>query len=143
MAEYIIAEDEHRAAMRKAYEAGEEACGHAEVRACAMRDPVEIARLSVSAGTTAEEACANIAAWCSCDPLRRAEAERDEAVFFRYCYEEAKASERRALAERDCYRDKALSAECRYRIACGICGSRCDDDDDDDYCDAVIEEVDA
>lgn len=129
MAEYIIDEGEHRAATRKAYEAGEEACGHAEVRACAMRDPVEIARLSASAGMTAEEACANVATvavklsaaaqspspWCSCDPLRRAE------------------------AERDCYRDKALSAECRYRIACGICGSRCDDDD---YCDAVIEEVD-
>lgn len=78
--------------------------------------------------------------WCSCDRLRRAEAERDEAVFLRYCYEEAKASERRALAERDCYRDKALSAECRYRIAYGICGSRCDEDD---YCAAVIEEVDA
>lgn len=74
--------------------AHEEACGHAEVHACANRVP---------------------ARWCSCDPLRRAEAERDR------------------------YRDKALSAECRYHIACGICGSRCDDDD---YCDAVIEEVD-
>lgn len=53
--------------------------------------------------------------WCSCDPLRNAEAGRDR------------------------YRDKALSAECRYRIACGICGSRCDDDD---YCDAVVDVVD-
>lgn len=72
----------------------EEACGHAEVHACANRVP---------------------ARWCSCDPLRRAE------------------------AERDCYRDKALSAECRYRIAVGICASLCDDDD---YCDAVLREVD-
>lgn len=95
----------------------EQAHGHADVTHCADRVP---------------------AAWCSCDMLRRAEAERDEAVFLRYCYEEAKASERRALSELDRYRDKALSAECRYRIACGICGSRCDDDD---YCAAVIEEV--
>lgn len=98
--------------------AHEQACGHADVTHCADRVPT---------------------AWCSCDSLRRAEAERDEAVFLRYCYEEAKASERRALSELDRYRDKALSAECRYRIACGICGSRCDDDD---YCAAVIEEVD-
>ena len=98
--------------------AHEQACEHADVTHCADRVPT---------------------AWCSCDPLRRAEAERDEAVFLRYCYEEAKASERRALSELDRYRDKALSAECRYRIACGICGSRCDDDD---YCAAVIEEVD-
>lgn len=74
--------------------AHEEACGHAEVTHCANRVPVR---------------------WCSCDPLRRAEAERDR------------------------YREKALSAECRYRIAFDTCGSRCDDDD---YCDAVIEEVD-
>lgn len=57
-----------------------------------------------------------------------------------FCGSEANmVDERRALSELDRYRDKALSAECRYRIACGICGSRCDDDD---YCAAVIEEVD-
>ena len=47
----------------------EQAHGHADVTHCADRVP---------------------AAWCSCDMLRRAEAERDEAVFLRYCYEERK-----------------------------------------------------
>lgn len=50
----------------------EEACGHAEVHACANRVP---------------------ARWCSCDPLRRAEAERDryraEAIRLQCCYNKA------------------------------------------------------
>lgn len=116
----------------------EEACGHAEVHACAMRDPVEIARLSASAGTTAEEACANVSAaavrlsaaaespnpWCSCDPLRRAEAERDR------------------------YRDKALRLVCS-RIeffggsACERCAVRLSGGDASyGYCDTVLREVD-
>lgn len=74
----------------------EEACGHAEVTHCANRVP---------------------ARWYSCDPLRRAEAERDR------------------------YREAAMSAECCRRIALGICASLCDDGDGS-YCDAVIEEVD-
>lgn len=97
MAEYIINEDEHRAAMRKAYEAGAEACGHAEVHACANRVP---------------------ARWCSCDPLRRAEAERDR------------------------YRAKAMRAMCANVRSLCRCDASCRIEAGS-YCDAVIEEVDA
>ena len=109
----------------------EQACGHAEVHACAMREPAGIARLSAAAGMTAEEAIANAAvrmvefgrtgsgdapaSWCSCDPLRRAEAERDR------------------------YRDVAMSAACRARIASGLCGGV---RGGHFYCDAVLGEVD-
>lgn len=141
--------------------AHEEACGHAEVHACAMRDPVEIARLSASAGTTAEEACANVSAtavklsaaaespspWCSCDPLRQAEAERDEwarvARVKQERLEEAQAVVERVQAERDRYREKALSLVCRNRMMesdfdeCSEC-----ERPDGSYCAAVIEEVD-
>ena len=111
--------------------AHEGACGHAEVHACAMRDPVEIARLSASAGMTAEEAFANVSAaavrlsaaaespspWCSCDPLRRAEAERDR------------------------YRAKAMRAMCANVRSLCRCDASCRIEAGS-YCDAVIEEVD-
>ena len=85
--------------------AHEEACGHAEVHACANRVP---------------------ARWCSCDPLRRAEAERDG------------------------YRDKALRLVCS-RIEyfscdfdqCRRCAVRLSGGDGSyGYCDSVLSEVD-
>lgn len=97
-------------------------------KTCAMLDPVEIARLSASAGITAEEACSNVAAaavklsaaaespipWCSCDYLRRAEAERDR------------------------YRSKALDYACNLRYDQGCNCER----ERGDFCMSVIEEVD-
>lgn len=111
--------------------AHEEACGHAEVHACAMREPIGIARLSASAGMTAEEACANVSAvavrlsaaaespspWCSCDPLRRAEAERDR------------------------YRALSLRLTCCNQRRLHDCDIGCYFDTGE-YCAAVIEEVD-
>lgn len=76
--------------------AHEGACGHAEVTHCANRVP---------------------ARWCSCDPLRRAEADRDR------------------------YREAAMSAACRARIAGGSPCTREGCPDRHGYCDAVIEEV--
>ena len=76
--------------------AHEEACGHAEVHACANRVP---------------------ARWCSCDPLRRAEAERGR------------------------YRDKALMYACLARDAVRHCSDACPYAIGF-YCDAVIEEAD-
>ena len=77
--------------------AHEEACGHAEVHACANRVP---------------------ARWCSCDPLRRAEAERDR------------------------YRDKALEAECRRLFP--VCSKRCSSYEATapEWCYGVLREVD-
>lgn len=77
--------------------AHEEACGHSDVTHCANRLPAN---------------------WCSCDVLRRAQAERDR------------------------YRGMALSLACqaaqdggcRGRGACGL--------PDGEYCDAVVGEVD-
>lgn len=111
--------------------AHEGACGHAEVHACAMRDPVEIARPLASAGMTAEEARVSVSAaavrlsaaaeppspWCSCDPLRRAEAERDGY---------------RALSLRLTCCDQRRLHDCD--IGCYF--------DTGEYCAAVIEEVD-
>lgn len=74
----------------------EEACGHAEVHACANRVP---------------------ARWCSCDPLRKAEAERDR------------------------YRDKALRLTCCNQRRLHDCDIGCYFDTGE-YCAAVIEEVD-
>lgn len=146
--------------------AHEEACGHADVHACAMRDPVEIARLSASAGTTAEEARANVSAtavrlsadaeppspWCSCDPLRRAEAERDEARqearSNRRLHERARMSlsrhriaRRKAEAERDRYRALSLRLTCCNQRRLHDCDIGCYFDTGE-YCAAVIEEVD-
>lgn len=78
--------------------AHEQACGHADVTHCADRVP---------------------AAWCSCDPLRRAEAERDR------------------------YRSLALYLACQSRMVvdaptCYEC-----ERPDGGYCAAVILEVDA
>ena len=75
----------------------EEACGHAEVHACANRVP---------------------ARWCSCDPLRRAEAERDR------------------------YRSRALFLSCQYSLALGVPACHACEREIGSYCDAVIEEVD-
>lgn len=85
--------------------AHEQACGHAEVHACANRKP---------------------AAWCSCDPLRKAE------------------------AERDMYRSMALRLVCRrteyfegFGGQCERCAVRLSGGDEAyGYCDNVIWEVD-
>ena len=78
----------------------EEACGHAEVHACANRVP---------------------ARWCSCDQLRRAEAERG-----RY---------RRIALSQTCLKRIAVSSN--IEIVCGGC-----ERPRGEYCDAVLREVD-
>lgn len=69
--------------------AHEEACGHADVHACANRVP---------------------ARWCSCDPLRRAETERDryratalrlQCVCNKYVYQ-SKCAWRQGPIDEDC-----------------------------------------
>lgn len=76
--------------------AHEQACGHAEVHECANRVP---------------------ASWCSCDPLRKAEAERDR------------------------YRAKALQQTCYTRAVVTRCCDACRFGGNT-YCSDVIEEVD-
>lgn len=117
----------------------EQACGHADVTHCADRVP---------------------AAWCSCDMLRKAEAERDEwrraAESKQRLYERARMSsarDRRAMlraeAERDRYRAKALSLQCVcnkyvYQSKCAWRQGSVDEDCErvGFPCRAVIEEVD-
>ena len=119
--------------------AHEQACGHADVTHCADRVP---------------------AAWCSCDMLRNAEAERDEwrraAESKQRLYERARMSsarDRRAMlraeAERDRYRAKALSLQCVcnkyvYQSKCAWRQGSVDEDCErvGFPCRAVIEEVD-
>ena len=116
----------------------EQACGHADVTHCADRVP---------------------AAWCSCDMLRKAEAERDEwrraAESKQRLYERARMSSvrhRRAMLraqdERDRYRAKALQLGCSRieyfgSCACERCAVRLSGGDASyGYCAAVVEEVD-
>ena len=116
----------------------EQACGHADVTHCADRVP---------------------AAWCSCDMLRKAEAERDEwrraAESKQRLYERTRmlsARHRRAMLraqdERDRYRAKALQLVCSRiehfgSCACERCAVRLSGGDASyGYCAAVVEEVD-
>ena len=107
----------------------EQACGHADVTHCADRVP---------------------AAWCSCDMLRKAEAERDEwrraAESKQRLYERARMSSvrhRRAML-----RAKALQLVCSRigyfgSCACERCAVRLSGGDASyGYCAAVVEEVD-
>lgn len=83
--------------------AHEEACGHAEVHACANRVP---------------------ARWCSCDPLRRAEAERDGY----------RAKTLRLVCSRIEYFGGGACERCAVRLSGG--------DASYGYCDTVLREVD-
>lgn len=99
--------------------AHEQACGHAELHACAHRKP---------------------ARWCSCDPLRKAEAERDALMRLK-C--ERGDEIRRIEAERDRYREKALDGECWRICDFGGCPKIGCDPEEEGYCAAVIEDVDS
>ena len=97
----------------------EQACGHAELRSCVHRKPAH---------------------WCSCDPLRKAEADRDALLRLK---REMEDEIRRIEAERDRYREKALDGECWMICDGGGCPNIGCDQEAGGYCDIVIKAVDS
>ena len=112
--------------------AHEEACGHADVTHCANREPVEEGNMGcedmmretrpepATWGWQTSSAATN-GRWCSCDPLRKAEAARDR------------------------YRVKALRLACQV-VSRGMngCPMACamHEQGSPEWCDAVLREVD-
>ena len=114
--------------------AHEHACGHAEVHACANREPATESLAAMEAGTAMADGFREgwrqgelvVPRWCSCEPLRRAEAERDR------------------------YRAKALRLVCSRQEYFGGFGGKCErcavrlsgGDESYGYCNDVLKEVD-